>query len=79
MTSASSPRAHLLLQVDPGRAQEVAAFVAALPAVTEAAVTSGAYDVIVRLDLTTVDLPHVLVQARRAPGLCGVRVCRPAR
>lgn len=70
--------AHLLLQADPGRADEVASYVATLPAVTETAVTTGAYDVIVRVDLTTETLSHVLVQARRAPGLCDVRVCRPA-
>lgn len=73
-----SPAAHLLLQADPGRADEVASFVATLPAVTETAVTSGAYDVIARVDLTGEDLSRVLVQARRAPGLCDVRVCRPA-
>ena len=76
-------RAHLLLQTDPGRADEVAAFVADLPAVTEAAVTSGPYDVIAVVDLTDRaladrDLGRVVVQARRAPGLAGVRVCRPA-
>ena len=73
-----SRSAHLLLQADPGRADEVASFVATLASVTETAVTTGAYDVIVRVDLTTETLSHVLVQARRAPGLCGVRVCRPA-
>lgn len=75
MTVASSS-AHLLLQVEPGRAQEVAAFLAALPGTCETAVTSGAYDVIVRIDLDEPDLSHVVVQARRAPGLSGLRVCR---
>lgn len=72
-----APCAHLLLQADPGRAEEVADYVAALPDVTEAAVTSGPYDVIARVDLTDDRLPHVLMLTKRAPGLSGVRVCRP--
>ena len=70
--------AHLLLQVDPGRADEVASYVATLPSVTTAAVTSGPYDVIAVVDLTDGALDRTVAQARRAPGLCGVRVCRPA-
>lgn len=67
--------AHLLLQVDAGRAEEVAQWVAALPHVQETAVTSGPYDVIVRVPGEA--LPRVLALTRRAPGLAGVRVCRP--
>ena len=78
MTVLPAPSAHLLLQADPGRAVEVARFVAELPAVVETAVTSGPYDVIARVDLTADELSHVLVATRRAPGLAGVRVCRPA-
>ena len=70
--------AHLLLQADPGRADEVASFVADLPQVIDAAVTSGPYDVIARVDLVGDELARVVVAAKRAPGLCGVRVCRPA-
>ena len=72
--------AHLLLQADPGRADEVAQFVADLPSVCETAVTSGPYDVIARVDVDEDghDLARVVVSARRAPGLCAVRVCRPA-
>ena len=69
--------AHLLLQVDPGRADDVASYVAALPAVTQTAVTSGPYDVIAVVDLTDDGLARTVARARRAPGLCGVRVCRP--
>jgi uncharacterized protein with GYD domain len=68
--------ATLLLQADPGRADDVASYVSALPAVVETAVTSGPYDVIVRVDLDEQELSRVLVLTRRAPGLCGVRVCR---
>jgi hypothetical protein len=78
MVVPASTSAHLLLQADPGRADEVASYVGTLAAVTELAVTSGPYDVIARVDLTTEDLSHVLVQARRAPGLSRVCVCRPA-
>lgn len=75
-TAAAS--AHLLLQVDPGCADEVAAFLGTLPAVVEAAVTSGPYDVIARIDLTEDSLSRILVLTRRAPGLSAVRVCRTA-
>ena len=70
--------AHLLLQVDPGRADEVAQYVGQLPAVTVAAVTTGPYDVIARVQLSGEPLSAVLAHARRAPGLAGVRICRPA-
>ncbi len=78
MALPSGPRAHLLLQADPGRADDVASFVATLRSVTETAVTSGPYDVIARVDLSGGDLSRVLVEARRAPGLARVCVCRPA-
>ena len=64
------------MQADPGRAAEVASFVSALPSVTRAAVTSGPYDVIATIDLTDEALARVVVLARRAPGLCDLRVCR---
>lgn len=70
--------AHLLMQVDPGRAEEVASYLATLPSVTTAAVTSGPYDVIAVVDLTDDALARTVAAARRAPGLSGVRVCRPA-
>ena len=72
----AAPHALLLLQADPGRADEVASYVAGLPSVTEAAVTSGPYDVIARIDLTEAALAPVVRLARRAPGLCDLRVCR---
>ena len=73
----SAPTAHLLLQVDPGRADEVASFVATLPSVREAAVTSGPYDVIAVVDLTDGRLSRVVAQTRRAPGLTRVCICLP--
>ena len=76
MTTAASTSAHLLLQADPGRADDVATYLGTLDAVTEAAVTSGPYDVIARVDLSEQDLAHVLVLARRAPGLARVCVCQ---
>ena len=69
------PHALLLLQADPGRAEEVASFVSALPSVRETAVTSGPYDVIARVDLTGPELARLIGLARRAPGSCDVRVC----
>ena len=72
------PHAHLLLQCHPGRSDAVAAWLTGLPAVRQAAVTDGAYDVVAVVDLSEGDLSHVLVQARRAPGLSQVRVCLPA-
>jgi len=73
----TAPTAHLLLQVDPGRADEVASFVSTLPSVREAAVTSGPYDVIAVVDLTDDRLARVVAQTRRAPGLTRVCVCLP--
>ncbi len=76
MSTGTTTHALLLVQADPGRAEEVAAFVAGLPSVTEAAVTSGPYDVIARVDLDGVELARLVGLARRAPGSCDVRVCR---
>jgi len=73
----TTPTAHLLLQADPGRAQEVASFVAMLPSVRETAVTSGPYDVIAVVDLTDGRLSRVVAQTRRAPGLTRVCICLP--
>ncbi len=78
MTLLAAPHAHLLLQADPGRAEDVARWLAGVQGVTSAAVTSGPYDVIVVVDLGEAELPRVLGQVRRAPGLAGLRVCRPA-
>ena len=72
----ASSRAHLLLQVDPGRADDVASYVATLPSVTETFVTSGPYDVIATVD--SVDMGRVLADTKRAPGLARVCVCRTA-
>lgn len=75
-----SVRAHALLQVDPGRAQEAARYLAGLPFVTEAAVTSGAYDVIATVEVSTEQAVSAAVgRLRRAPGLCALRLCRPGR
>lgn len=79
MVLRQAPSAHLLLQADPGRADDVALHVATLPSVTGSAVTGGAYDVIARVDLTAEPLSRVLAHVRRAPGLCGVRVCMTQR
>ncbi|MCU1596257.1 MAG: hypothetical protein JWO12_3649 [Frankiales bacterium] len=70
-------RAHLLLQADPGRANEVASYVAALQAVTGTVVTSGPYDVIATVE-TTEDMSRLLAETKRAPGLSRLCVCRPA-
>ena len=72
-------QAHVLLQVDPGRSQEAFRYVSALPMVTDAAMTSGAYDVIATVEAGSDDvLSRLLAQARRTPGRCVLRLCRPA-
>jgi uncharacterized protein with GYD domain len=76
MTTDVSTSAHLLLQAYPGRADDLASYLGTIDAVTETAVTSGPYDVIARVDLSDQDLAHVLVLARRGPGLARVCVCR---
>ena len=73
----ASSSAHLLLQADPGCAEDLAVYVGALSAVTESAVTSGPYDVIALVDASA-DRSRVLADAKRAPGLARLGVCRPA-
>ena len=68
---------HLLLQADPGRAQDVASHLQGLPAVTGTAVTSGPYDVIAQVSADE-DVPRMLAAAKRAPGLARLCVCRSA-
>lgn len=69
-------RAHVLLQIDPGRAQEAAQYVAGLPSVTETVLTSGPYDVIATVQGSDEALRRTMAQARRTPGLCVLRLCR---
>ena len=72
-------RAHVLLQIDPGRSSEAVRYLAGLETVTEAAVTSGAYDVIATVQASSDEaLGQTVAQARRTPGLCVLRLCRPA-
>jgi len=69
---------HVLLQVDPGRSQEAYQYVSTLPSVAEAAMTSGAYDVIATVDAGSDEvLSRTVAQARKTPGLCVLRLCRP--
>ena len=72
-------QAHVLLQVDPGRSREAQSYLAALPTVTQATVTSGAYDVIATVEASSDELlGRAVAQARRTPGLCVLRLCRPS-
>ena len=72
-------QANVLLQVDPGRSHEAFRYVSALPTVSAAALTSGAYDVIATVEAGSDDaLSRLLAQARRTPGLCVLRLCRPS-
>ena len=67
--------AHLLVQADPGRADEVALHLSQLDTVSGTAVTTGPYDVIAQVPLDE-DLEHVLAHVKRAPGLARLCVCR---
>ena len=72
-------QAHVLLQVDPGRSQEAYRYVAALPTVTAAAMTSGPYDVIATVEAGSDEaVGRAVAQARRTPGLCALQLCRPS-
>jgi DNA-binding Lrp family transcriptional regulator len=74
---ANSTRAHLLMQVEPGRANEVARYVESIPEVREAAETSGPFDVIALVTgATELELTRAMARVRRAPGLFALRVCR---
>lgn len=69
-------RAHVLLQVDPGRSAEAVQYLSALDAVSEAVPTSGAYDVIATVQAMTPDaLRSAVGQARHTPGLFALRWC----
>lgn len=68
-------RAHVLLQLDPGRAPEAVQYLAGVPGVVEAVATGGAYDVIAVL--AAPDLRRTLDRVRRTPGLAVLRTCRP--
>ena len=77
MSTASLASVHLLLQADPGRADDVASHLATMASVTDTAVTSGPYDVIARID-GDADVPRVLAEVKRTPGLARLCVCRSA-
>lgn len=70
-------RAHVLVQVDPGRSHEAVRYLAAVPQVLEAVATSGPYDVVATVSAVSEDaVQRTLALARRTPGLCALRVCR---
>lgn len=72
-------RAHALLQIDPGRSQDAVSCLSGLQTVREAVVTTGAYDVIAVVQATSDEaLGAAVAKARRTPGLCALRLCRPA-
>ena len=77
MATASIASVTLLLQADPGRADDVASHLATMESVTDTAVTSGPYDVIARVR-GDADVPRILAEAKRAPGLARLCVCRSA-
>ena len=70
-------RAHMLMQVDPGWSQEAAGYLARIPRIVDATVTSGAYDVIATVQAESEEaIRSTLALARRTPGLCTLRLCR---
>jgi hypothetical protein len=79
-----TPRLHagpvitfLLLQADPGHAETLAQYVAGLPGVLSAAVTSGPYDIVAEVAGGEEQQAAVRSAIRRARGLCRLCVCRP--
>jgi len=68
-------RTHVLLQI-PGRAQEAAQYLSALPTIVESVMTSGPYDVIATVSCAEDAWSRTLAKARRTPGLCALRLCR---
>lgn len=71
-------KVHLLLQADPGHAEDVLATVTALPGLIDAALTSGAYDVVAEISVVDEGDVTVLVAGlRRLTGLAGLSICRP--
>ncbi|HVA59283.1 MAG TPA: Lrp/AsnC ligand binding domain-containing protein [Mycobacteriales bacterium] len=67
----------LLLQAETGTAATLAATISAIPAVVEATVTSGPYDVIGRVDCPDpLAERHAIEAVQRAPGLARLCLCR---
>jgi hypothetical protein len=73
---AGTERAHVLLQVEPGRAEEAVRYVSALAGVESVAMTSGPFDVIAQV--SAAELSRMLGRLRRTPGLWALRICRSA-
>jgi hypothetical protein len=67
----------LLLQADPGHTETLARYVAGLPGVLSAVVTSGPYDIVAEVDGGTEQQAAVCSAIRHARGLCRLCVCRP--
>lgn len=67
----------LLLQADAGHAETLAQYVAGLPGVQSAALTSGPYDVVAEVGGGDEQQAAIRSAVRRAPGLCRLCVCRP--
>lgn len=69
---------HLLLQIEPGRAAEAVDYLGGVPDVADAVPTTGAYDVIASVPVTSEEaLSRALAAVRRTPGLFALRVCTP--
>lgn len=73
---ASPVTTFLLLQADAGQADTLAQYVARLPGVRSAAVTSGPYDVVAEVGGGDEQQAAVRSAIRRARGLCRLCVCR---
>lgn len=65
-----------LIQVEPGHADAVAAFVARIPGVGDVCVTSGPYDVVAQAAAETEHLERIRAAIRKAPALSRLCVCR---
>ena len=68
--------AFLLIQTNPGYADQLARFIAGLPGVESVAVTSGPYDVVVEVCDQADQQAAVSAAVRSEPGLAHVWVCR---
>jgi len=72
-------RVFLLLQTDPGRAEEAQGFLRATPGIAEVATTSGPFDLIATADVGSAEsLEHLVGECRRAPGLTRLSRCQTA-
>jgi hypothetical protein len=70
-------RVFLLMQTDPGRADDARNYLRTTPGVSDIAATSGPFDLIVTAEVAgSAGLEHLVGECRRTPGLARLSRCQ---